>query len=73
MTTLPDDGRLVRASTFAPSPAARPSRLMAGIYHEIGLAAVAAVLDMPVDDLEGDLANAVRRGARYIYLMPRRK
>jgi hypothetical protein len=49
---------------------ARPSRLMARIYRDIGLAAVANELALPADDLEPELIEAVKRGSRYLYLMP---
>lgn len=57
----------------APAGAARPSRLMAGIYHDIGMAAVAMCLDLPVETLEPAAHESVKRGARYIYLMPKRE
>jgi len=49
---------------------ARPSRLMARIYRDIGLAAVASELALLSDDLEPELIEAVKRGSRYLYLMP---
>jgi hypothetical protein len=49
---------------------ARPSRLMARIYRDIGLAAVASELGLPADGLEPELIEAVKRGSRYLYLMP---
>ena len=57
----------------APKGAARPSRLLAGIYHDIGMAAVAMGLDLAVDSLEPEAHEAVRRGNRYIHLMPKRQ
>jgi hypothetical protein len=54
-------------------PVAPASRLLASIYRDIGLAAVACGLDMPVDSLDADIGIAVKRGARYIHLMPRAK
>lgn len=54
------------------SSAARPSRLMAGIYHDIGMAAVAIGLDLQIESLEPAAHQSVKRGSRYIYLMPRR-
>ena len=50
---------------------ARPIRLMARIYRDIGLATVATELALPTDDFEPELSEAVKRGARYIYLMPK--
>jgi hypothetical protein len=51
----------------------RPSRLLAGIYHDIGLAAVAEELKIDVSGLAPDTAQAVSRGVRYIGLMPKRQ
>jgi hypothetical protein len=50
---------------------ARPTRLMARIYRDIGLAAVANELALSTDDFEPELSEAVKRGARYIYLLPK--
>ncbi len=46
-------------------PAGR-SRLLSRLYHEIGLAAVAFELDVDIDDLDAEGADAIRRGARYL-------
>ena len=46
----------------------RAGRLLERIYR---LAAVAHELDLSADDLEPELSEAVKRGARYIYLMPK--
>ncbi len=73
MTTLSNASLGAATLNSMPPAAVRPSRLMAGVYRDIGLAAVAAVLDMPVDQLDRDVADAVRRGARYICLMPRKQ
>jgi hypothetical protein len=51
--------------------AARPSRLMARICRDIGLAAVASELGLSVEGLEPELVESVKRGARYVYLMPK--
>jgi hypothetical protein len=59
------------ASPEATSAPERPGRLMARIYRDIGLAAVARELDLPTDGLEPELSEAVKRGARYVYLMPK--
>jgi hypothetical protein len=72
MTTMLQAGATAETSNALPPLAVRPSRLMAGVYRDIGLAAVAAVLEMPADQLDRDVAEAVRRGARYICLMPRK-
>ena len=53
--------------------AQRPSQLLAGIYHDIGMAAVALGLELAIDSLEPEAHEAVRRGNRYIHLMPRRQ
>ena len=57
----------------APRSAMRPSRLLAGIYHDIGMAAVALGLELAIDSLEPEAHEAVRRGNRYIHLMPKRQ
>jgi hypothetical protein len=57
----------------APKGAARPSRLLSAIYHDIGMAAVAVGLDIAPESLEAEAHEAVKRGARYIYLMPKRQ
>ena len=57
----------------APKSPTRPSRLLAGIYRDIGLAAVALSLDISADGLEPEVHEAVRRGSRYIFLMPKRQ
>ena len=49
---------------------ARPSRLLSRAYRDIGLAVVAAALDISGDDLDDDLLEAVRRGAGHIFAMP---
>jgi hypothetical protein len=51
----------------------RPSRLLTGIYHDIGMAAVAISLDLPLDSLDPATHDSVKRGARYIYLMPKQQ
>ena len=76
MTPLPQSQALGPppvALPAAPNGAARPSRLLAGIYHDIGLAAVAIGLELPFESLEPAAHEAVRRGARYIFLMPKRQ
>ena len=47
---------------------ARASRLLAGVYRSVGLAAVASELELPPDDFEPELRKAVKRGARYLFL-----
>jgi len=55
----------------ASAPIKRESRLMSGIYRDIGLAAVAIGLEVTIDDLDSEVGEAVMRGTRYIRLMPR--
>jgi hypothetical protein len=50
-------------------PAGR-SRLLSRLYRDVGLAAVAAELDLPATAFEPELGQSVERGARY--LAPRR-
>jgi hypothetical protein len=57
----------------SPKGAARPSRLLTAIYHDIGMAAVAMSLDLTIETLDPDVHEAVKRGNRYIYLMPKRQ
>jgi hypothetical protein len=76
MTTLPQSQsftpRPVGLPAASPTPQ-RPSRLMAGIYHDIGMAAVAISLELEFASLEPAAHQAVTRGARYIHLMPKRQ
>jgi hypothetical protein len=44
---------------------------MTRIYRDIGLAAVAGELGLPNENFDPELSEAVKRGARYLYLMPR--
>ena len=46
------------------------SKLLSRLYREVGLAAVAAELDLQANALEPDLAAAIERGA--LLLAPRR-
>ena len=49
------------------SPADEPrERLIAKIYRDIALAAIAAELQMPASGMEPELGDAVKRGVRYI-------
>ena len=45
---------------------AGPSRLLSRLYRDIGLAAIAAELELPARDLEPDLEQSIERGARYL-------
>jgi hypothetical protein len=59
------DSGLSKGAPAIPIGESRES-LALKIYRDIGLAAVASELEMPVNSLEPDLGAAVRRGARYI-------
>jgi len=50
-------------------PAGR-SRLLSRLYRDVGLAAVAAELELPASAFDLDVGEAVERGSRY--LAPRR-
>jgi hypothetical protein len=50
-------------------PAGR-SRLLSRLYRDVGLAAVAAELELPASAFDLEVGEAVERGARY--LAPRR-
>ncbi len=41
-------------------------RLLSRLYRDVGLAAVAAELELPVEDFEPELGEALERGARYL-------
>ena len=76
MTSLPQSQSFTPPSVGeAPvkKPPPRPSRLLSNIYRDIGLAAVAISLEIPVEGLEPEVHEAVRRGSRYIFLMPKRQ
>jgi hypothetical protein len=47
----------------------RPCRVMARVYRDIGLAVVAGALEIPAGDLDVELSEAIRRGARYLVPM----
>jgi hypothetical protein len=47
------------------------SRLLSRIYRDVGMAAVAAELDLELKALEPEIADAVQRGAR-VLLAPHR-
>jgi hypothetical protein len=46
-----------------------PSRAMERIYREIGLAVVANALKIGTNDLDPEVGEAIRRGARYVLIM----
>jgi hypothetical protein len=73
MSTPPQSQTYIRPVGLPATPTQRPSRLLAGIYHDIGMAAVAMSLELPAESLGPAEHEAVKRGARYIYLMPKRQ
>ncbi|MGD1037762.1 MAG: hypothetical protein ABR878_11325 [Roseiarcus sp.] len=42
------------------------SRLLSRLYHDVGLAAVAAEFELPAQDFDPELAEALERGTRYL-------
>jgi hypothetical protein len=54
-------------------PGPRPDGLFARMYRDIGLAIVADALEISTSDLDFEHAEAIRRGARYLLLMPKPK
>jgi hypothetical protein len=52
-----------------PTTEQRPRRGRARIYRDVGLAAVAAALEIPTTDLEPELSRPIKRGARFLFLM----
>jgi hypothetical protein len=42
------------------------SKLLSRLYHDIGLAAVAAEFELPIERFDPELAEALERGARYL-------
>ena len=55
--------------TSGPTTEQLPRRGRARIHRDVGLAAVAAALEIPTTDLEPELSQAIRRGARVLFLM----
>ncbi len=53
----------------ATNRAVGPTRLMARIYRDVGLAAVASELALRSDDFESGLSESIKRGARYMCIM----
>ena len=51
------------------APAGR-SRLLSRLYRDIGLAAVAAELDLSSAQFESQLQSSIERGARYLAPIP---
>ena len=60
----------IHSTARATSRVAPRGRLIERLHRDIGLAAVARGLELSIDDLEPELSDAVKRGARYIYLTP---
>ena len=44
----------------------RGGSVLARIYHEIGLAAVAEALNLPVGDFDLDMHQSLERGGRFL-------
>jgi hypothetical protein len=42
------------------------SPLLSRLYHEVGLAAVAAEFELPIERFDPELAEALERGAHYL-------
>jgi hypothetical protein len=63
--------RAVLARSDAKASTERPVRLMQRVYRDVGLAAVARELELSTPDLETEVVEAVKRGARYVYLAPK--
>jgi hypothetical protein len=63
--------RAALARSDAKPTSGRPVRLMQRIYRDVGLSAVARELDLSTPDLEIEVGEAVKRGARYVYLAPK--
>jgi hypothetical protein len=42
------------------------SRLLSRLYHDVGLAAVAAEFELPFERFDPELAEALERGARHL-------
>ena len=56
------------ADARAPGEASSGGMPLSSLYHEIGLAAVATELNLQLDALEPDVAEAVERGAAALLL-----
>jgi hypothetical protein len=63
--------RAALARSDAKPASERPVRLMQRIYRDVGLSAVAQELELSTPDLETEVGEAVKRGARYVYLAPK--
>jgi hypothetical protein len=61
-----------RAANSEVKPATdSPGRLMQRLYRDVGLSAVARELELSMPDLDTEVGEAVKRGARYVYLAPK--
>jgi hypothetical protein len=49
----------------------RTGLLKARVCRDVGLAAVATALEIAPGELTHELADAIKRGARYLFLMPK--
>jgi len=56
------------ADARAPGEASNGRRLVSSLYRDIGLATVATALNLQLDTLEPDVAEAVERGAAALLL-----
>jgi hypothetical protein len=63
--------RAALARSDAKPATERPVRLMQRVYRDVGLSAVALELELSTPDLETEVGEAVKRGARYVYLAPK--
>jgi hypothetical protein len=61
---LPPDSKSMKSDP-------RPCGLLARFYSDAGLAAVANALEISAGELDVELAEAIRRGARYLLLTPK--
>jgi hypothetical protein len=59
-----------RSGSDSTKTTARPAGLMARIYRDIGLAAVAGALEISTADFDPELGESIKRGARYLFLRP---
>jgi len=58
-----------RSETAEAETKARAKQLLTRVCRDIGLATVAQALEMPRQDFEPELSEAVERGDRFLYLL----
>ncbi len=46
------------------------SRLLSRLYRDIGMAAIAAELELPAQEFELDVGESIERGSRYLLPKP---